>query len=115
VVPNSDLNVLRVVIRGQNKGSFSRHQEIDTIDLIALQEDVLVVSEYLRLQERTEPRYERGTSILKEFNFLVPVFVDVEGNFDSQFVGEVLDELVQVVDIFFVLIGQALLQPDVEI
>ena len=76
-------DVHQVFVARQHVASIAVLEEVNARDVIALEEDELVVQFYQRLQEGTDPRDERDWSVQEELELLECAFEDEQGHFQA--------------------------------
>lgn len=82
-----NLNICNVFEKWENKGRITSNDKIYVVDIVTFIEDILVITKIPWLKKWTHPGNE-GCLVfrLEEFNILVSLFVNVNGDFNLKLV-----------------------------
>jgi hypothetical protein len=105
-------DVSRISVSWQHKCSLAFYQEKGLVHSFVVQEEELVLSIDLRLQQGTHPQDKRHVSVLKHLDFAIPLLIDVQGYLGLEVVGQFFEELVHVLHIPLAFVAHCLFDFD---
>lgn len=95
-----DIDVPCILVPRKDERDLALDEKEDFFSSVIFVEDVLVFGEKLWLKDRTEPQNEAQIPVHEEIDFLVALFIDIEGQLRPELCWELLNEVVQFIHIF---------------
>lgn len=88
VLPLHQAHVHQILVAGQHVAGLTLFEEVYARNVVAFEEDVLVLHFYLGFEQWTEPGYERDWPFLQIFNVVDRILENEERHFMPQILRE---------------------------